>query len=120
MEENAGKEGVKTTASGLQYTVIKEGDGPVPADTSRVKVHYEGTLLDGKVFDSSIKRGEPTVFGVNQVIKGWTEALKLMKVGSKYKVFIPPELAYGRRGAGKDIGPNKLLVFEVELLGIEK
>ncbi len=120
LEENGKKEGVVTTESGLQYTVLTEGDGPIPADTSRVKVHYEGKLLDGKVFDSSIKRGEPTVFGVNQVIKGWTEALKLMKVGSKYKVFIPPELAYGPRGAGRDIGPNKLLIFEVELLGIEK
>jgi len=120
LEENGKKEGVVTTPSGLQYQVLVEGSGPTPSDTSRVKVHYEGTLLSGKVFDSSIKRGEPTVFGVNQVIKGWTEALKLMKVGSKYKLFIPPDLAYGRRGMAHDIGPNMMLIFQVELLGIEK
>lgn len=120
LEENGKKEGVVTTASGLQYSVLKEGDGPVPVDSSRVKVHYEGKLLDGKVFDSSIKRGEPAIFGVTQVIKGWTEVLKLMKVGSKYKVFIHPDLAYGQRGMAHDIGPNSLLIFEVELLGIEK
>jgi len=120
LAENGKKEGVVTTPSGLQYQVITKGEGPVPTDTSRVKVHYEGTLLDGKVFDSSIKRGEPAVFGVNQVIRGWTEALKLMPVGSKYKLFIPSELAYGPRGMSGDIGPNKMLVFEVELISIEK
>jgi FKBP-type peptidyl-prolyl cis-trans isomerase len=120
LEENGKKEGVITTASGLQYSVIKEGDGPIPTDSSKVKVHYEGRLLNGKVFDSSIERGNPAVFGVNQVIKGWTEVLKLMKVGSKYKVFIPSDLAYGQRGMAHDIGPNAMLIFDVELLGIEK
>lgn len=120
LEENGKKEGVVTTPSGLQYLVLTQGNGPVPADTSKVKVHYEGTLLNGKVFDSSVKRGEPAVFGVNQVIRGWTEALKMMKVGSKYKLFVPSELAYGPRGMPHDIGPNTMLIFEVELLGIEK
>lgn len=119
LEENGKKEGVVTTPSGLQYKVLVEGNGPVPTDSSRVKVNYEGKLLDGKVFDSSIKRGQPAVFGVTQVIKGWTEALKMMKVGSKYQLFIPPALAYGRRGMAHDIKPNMCLIFEVELLGIE-
>ncbi|MBN1760751.1 MAG: FKBP-type peptidyl-prolyl cis-trans isomerase [Chitinispirillaceae bacterium] len=120
LEENGKKEGIVTTETGLQYAVLKDGDGPVPTDSSRVKVHYEGRLLDGTVFDSSIKRGEPAVFGIKQVIKGWTEVLKLMKVGSKYKVFIPPDLAYGQRGMAHDIGPNMCLIFDIELIGIEK
>lgn len=121
LDENGKKEGVVTTASGLQYIVLKQGDGPTPAtDSTKVKVHYEGTLLTGKVFDSSIKRGEPAIFSLNQVIKGWTEGVKLMKVGSKYKFFVHPDMAYGRRGMAHDIGPNVLLVFEIELLGIEK
>lgn len=116
---NKSKEGVITTASGLQYEVLKKGTGALPTDTSRVKVHYHGTLIDGTVFDSSVDRGEPAVFGVNQVIKGWTEALKLMPVGSKYKLYIPENLAYGAQDQGA-IKPYSTLVFEVELLGIEK
>ncbi len=118
LEENKAREGVITTESGLQYEILKEGDGPKPAATDRVRVHYHGTLLDGTVFDSSVDRGEPAVFGVNRVIPGWTEALQLMPVGSKWKVFIPGDLAYGDRGAGGDIGPNATLIFEVELLEI--
>lgn len=120
LEENKKKEGVMTTESGLQYIALTKGDGPKPVATDKVKVHYKGTTLDGKEFDSSYKRGEPASFGVTGVIKGWTEALQLMTVGSKYKLFIPPELAYGDRGAGGMIGPNAVLVFEIELLGIEK
>lgn len=116
---NKSKAGVITTASGLQYEVIKKGNGPLPTDTSRVKVHYHGTLIDGTTFDSSIDRGEPAVFGVNQVIKGWTEALKLMPVGSKYKLYIPQELAYGGQDQGA-IKPFSVLIFDVELLSIEK
>ena len=116
---NKSKAGVITTASGLQYEVIKIGNGPLPTDTSRVKVHYHGTLIDGTTFDSSIDRGEPAVFGVNQVIKGWTEALKLMPVGSKYKLYIPQELAYGGQDQGA-IKPFSVLIFDVELLSIEK
>jgi FKBP-type peptidyl-prolyl cis-trans isomerase len=119
LEENKEKEGVKTTESGLQYKIIKEGTGPSPKATDKVKVHYKGTLLDGTEFDSSHKRGQPAVFQADKVIKGWTEALQMMKVGGKWKLFIPPELAYGERGAGRDIGPNATLIFEVELLGIE-
>ncbi len=119
LEENKSKEGVKTTASGLQYKVEKEGTGPTPKATDTVKVNYRGTTIDGKEFDSSYKRGEPASFPVNRVIKGWTEALQLMKVGSKYKIFIPADLAYGERGAGSDIGPDSTLLFDVELLGIE-
>lgn len=118
LAENGKKPGVKTTASGLQYTVITEGEGVSPKADSQVKVHYTGTLLSGQVFDSSVQRGEPAVFGVNQVIPGWTEALKLMKVGSKYKLFIPSDLAYGPNGAGQVIPPNATLVFEVELLEV--
>jgi FKBP-type peptidyl-prolyl cis-trans isomerase len=117
---NAKREGVKTTASGLQYEVIKQGDGAKPATTDKVNVHYHGTLINGKVFDSSVQRGEPITFGVQEVIKGWTEGLQLMTVGSKYKFFIPSDLAYGDNGAGPDIGPGETLVFEVELLKIEK
>ncbi len=120
LEENGKKPGVVTTKSGLQYLVIKEGTGPTPTDTSTVKVNYEGTLLDGKVFDSSIKRGQPSVFQVNRVIKGWIEVLQLMKVGSKYKIFVPSDLAYGERGMPHDIGPNMMLIFEIELLEIVK
>jgi FKBP-type peptidyl-prolyl cis-trans isomerase len=120
LEENGKKEGVVTTTSGLQYIVLKEGDGPIPTDSSKVKVNYEGKLLSGKVFDSSYKRGKPATFGVKQVIKGWTEILQMMKVGSKYKIFVPSALAYGKRGMAHDIGPNMMLIFEIELLGIEK
>jgi FKBP-type peptidyl-prolyl cis-trans isomerase FklB len=119
LAENKKKEGIKTTASGLQYKVLKEGTGPTPKVSDSVTTHYRGTLLDGKEFDSSYKRGEPATFPVSGVIKGWTEALQLMKVGSKYQLFIPPALGYGERGAGQDIGPNETLIFEVELLGIK-
>jgi FKBP-type peptidyl-prolyl cis-trans isomerase FklB len=117
--ENAKKPGVVTLPSGLQYKVVKEGAGPKPALTDTVTTHYRGTLIDGKEFDSSYGRGEPTSFPVNGVIKGWTEALQLMPVGSKWELYIPSELAYGERGAGQDIGPNATLVFEIELLGIK-
>jgi len=115
---NKAKKGVVTTASGLQYEVVKEGTGASPKATDQVTVHYTGTLLDGTQFDSSLDRGQPATFPVNQVIPGWTEALQLMKVGGKYKLYIPPALGYGDRGAGAQIGPNALLVFDVELLGI--
>jgi len=117
--ENKGKEGVKTTVSGLQYKVLKEGNGPSPKATDIVETHYKGTLLNGTEFDSSYKRNEPASFPVNRVIKGWTEALQMMKVGSKYELWIPPTLGYGEAGAGQDIGPNETLHFEVELLGIK-
>ncbi|MEY2559404.1 MAG: FKBP-type peptidyl-prolyl cis-trans isomerase FklB [Verrucomicrobiota bacterium] len=119
LAENKKKEGVKTTASGLQYKVLKEGTGPSPKETDTVVTHYKGTLLDGTEFDSSIKRNEPATFPVNRVIKGWTEALQLMKVGSKYQLFIPSSLAYAERGAGREIGPNSTLIFEVELISIK-
>ncbi|MEP6685834.1 MAG: FKBP-type peptidyl-prolyl cis-trans isomerase [Verrucomicrobiota bacterium] len=119
LAENKKKEGIKTTASGLQYKVLKEGTGPTPKVSDSVTTHYRGTLIDGKEFDSSYKRGEPATFPVSGVIKGWTEALQLMKVGSKYQLFVPYALAYGERGAGQDIGPNETLIFEVELLGIK-
>lgn len=118
LEENKKRPNVKTTESGLQYEVIKLGEGPKPADTSTVKVHYHGTLTDGTVFDSSVERGEPVEFPVGGVIKGWTEALKLMPVGSKFRLFIPADLAYGERAAGPAIGPNATLIFDVELLEI--
>ena len=118
LEENGKKEGVVTTASGLQYTVVTKGDGIQPKETDNVTVHYHGTLLDGTVFDSSVERGQPASFPVNGVIPGWVEALKLMNVGSKYKLFIPSNLAYGERGAGGAIGPNATLIFEVELISI--
>ena len=118
LAENKAKEGVKTTASGLQYKVLKDGTGPSPKATDTVKVNYRGTTIDGTEFDSSYKRGEPATFPVNRVIKGWTEALQLMKAGSKYQLAIPADLAYGERGAGSDIGPNATLLFEVELVGI--
>jgi FKBP-type peptidyl-prolyl cis-trans isomerase FklB len=119
LAENAKREGVVTLPSGLQYEILTESDGPKPSLTDKVKCHYQGTLIDGTVFDSSIRRGQPAVFGVNQVIKGWVEALQLMSVGSKWRLFIPSELAYGEQGAGKDIQPNSTLIFDVELLGIE-
>lgn len=122
LEKNKGKKGVVTTASGLQYTVERKGDGPKPKATDRVSVHYRGTLLDGTEFDSSYKREEPTEFPLNRVIKGWTEGLQLMPVGSKYKFFIPGELAYGPNppgGPDGDIPPNAVLIFEVELLEIK-
>jgi FKBP-type peptidyl-prolyl cis-trans isomerase FklB len=116
---NKGKPGIVTTASGLQYQILQEGTGANPKPTDQVTVHYKGTLLDGKTFDSSYERNEPATFVVGQVIPGWVEALQLMKVGSKAKLFIPPALAYGESGAGQDIGPNALLIFEVELLKAE-
>ena len=119
LAENASKEGVKTTASGLQYKIIKEGKGEIPTDSSTVKVHYKGTLIDGTEFDSSYKRNEPTTFRANQVIKGWTEALTMMPVGSKWELYIPQELAYGARETGRDIKPFSTLIFEVELISVE-
>lgn len=118
MEENKSAPGVVTTASGLQYIVLKEGAGKKPGADDTVKVHYAGALLDGTEFDSSIKRGQPAEFGVGQVIKGWTEALQLMSVGSKFRVFVPSRLAYGERGAGQAIGPCSMLIFDVELIDI--
>jgi FKBP-type peptidyl-prolyl cis-trans isomerase len=120
LADNKNKPGVKTTPSGLQYTVISEGTGPKPTASSTVKVHYTGKLIDGTTFDSSVDRGEPIEFPLNGVIKGWTEGVQLMSKGSKYKFFIPSDLAYGDRGAGNAIGPNETLVFEVELLDIVK
>ena len=120
LEENKAREGVVVTESGLLYEVITQGEGESPDENDKVNVHYHGTLPDGTVFDSSVDRGEPITFPVNGVIKGWTEALQLMKVGDKWKLFIPSDLAYGARGAGPKIGPNQALVFEVELLGVEK
>ena len=117
---NAKKEGVKTTASGLEYKVLKSGTGKTPGPKDTVKVNYQGTLIDGTVFDSSIARGEPVTFQVDGVIPGWTEALQLMKEGDKYQLVIPPKLAYGTAGAGDKIGPNAVLIFEVELIDIEK
>jgi FKBP-type peptidyl-prolyl cis-trans isomerase FklB len=119
LAENKTKDGMKTTASGLQYKVIKEGSGASPKETDTVVTNYRGTLIDGTEFDSSYKRNEPASFPVNRVIKGWTEALQLMKPGAKYQLFIPSALAYGERGAGQLIGPNATLVFEVELLSIK-
>ncbi len=118
LEENSKKEGVVVLESGLQYKELKAGSGESPKETDKVRVHYHGTFIDGKVFDSSIDRNEPIVFGVNQVIPGWTEALQLMKPGSRWMLYIPPYLAYGQQGAGGVIGPNMALIFEVELLEI--
>jgi len=117
LADNASKEGVITTPSGLQYLVLTEGEGPKPTATQRVKTHYEGRLINGEVFDSSLERGEPATFPLSGVIKGWTEALQLMNVGSKYRLFIPPELAYSNRATGS-IPPQSTLIFEVELLEI--
>lgn len=118
LAENAKRPEVTTTASGLQYEVITEGNGAIPSSSDQVQVHYHGTLINGEVFDSSVRRGEPATFGVTQVIGGWVEALQLMPVGSKWKLFIPSNLAYGAQGAGQSIGPHSTLVFEVELLAI--
>ena len=118
LAENAKKEGIVTLPSGLQYEVITEGNGKKPSATDRVKCHYEGTLIDGTLFDSSIKRGQPAVFGVNQVIQGWVEALQLMTEGSKWRLFIPSELGYGAQQAGEMIPPHSTLIFEVELIEV--
>ena len=118
LAENAKRNGVTTTATGLQYEVLTEGSGDSPKETDKVTVHYHGTLIDGTVFDSSVERGQPATFPVNGVIPGWVEALQLMKPGAKYKLFIPSNLAYGERGAGGSIGPNATLIFEVELISI--
>lgn len=120
LEENGKRVEVKTTASGLQYEVIKEGDGEQPTAQDQVEVHYTGKLIDGTVFDSSVERGMPATFGVTQVIPGWVEALQLMKAGSKWRLFIPSQLAYGPQGAGGVIGPNATLIFDVELLKVIK
>ena len=118
LKENAAKPGVHTTASGLQYEVLREGTGRKPESTDKVQVNYRGTLLDGTEFDSSYKRGQPATFPLNQVIKGWTEGVALMKEGAKYRFVIPSKLAYGQRGAGSMIGPDETLIFEVELLKV--
>jgi FKBP-type peptidyl-prolyl cis-trans isomerase FklB len=116
---NKGKEGVVTLPSGLQYKILKQGDGAKPSASDSVVCNYRGTLINGTEFDSSSKHGQPLTFSVGGVIKGWTEALQLMPVGSKWQLFVPSELAYGQRGAGADIGPNATLIFEVELLSIQ-
>ena len=118
LAENAKKEGVTVLPSGLQYEVIAAGCGKKPSATDRVQCHYEGTLIDGTIFDSSIKRGEPAVFGVNQVIKGWVEALQLMQEGAKWRLYIPYDMAYGEHGAGEMIPPYSALVFDVELIKV--
>ncbi len=118
LDANKLKPGVITLPSGLQYEVITEGSGIKPLASNKVTCHYHGTLIDGTVFDSSVKRGEPATFPLNMVIKGWTEGLQLMSVGSKWRFFLPPQLAYGDRQTGGSIGPNSTLVFEVELLGV--
>ena len=118
LKENKEKPGIVTTASGLQYEVLTEGNGPKPKATDKVKCHYHGTLIDGTIFDSSVQRGQPATFPLNMVIKGWTEALQLMSVGSKYRLYLHPSLAYGDRQTGSVIGPNSTLIFDVELLGI--
>jgi FKBP-type peptidyl-prolyl cis-trans isomerase FkpA len=118
LAENSQVAGVVTTASGLQYQVFTEGSGATPKATDNVTVHYKGTTIDGKEFDSSYSRGEPATFPLNRVIAGWTEGVQLMKEGAKYRFFIPSNLAYGERGAGRDIGPNAALIFDVELIKI--
>jgi FKBP-type peptidyl-prolyl cis-trans isomerase FklB len=120
LADNKTKPGIVTLPSGLQYKILRAGNGISPKGSDTVKVHYEGTLLDGKVFDSSIKRKEPASFQVDGVIPGWTEALQLMKVGDRWKLFIPSDLAYGEQGSGKTIGPNSVLIFDVELLDIQQ
>ena len=119
LAENAKKEGVKTLPSGLQYKVLREGDGRKPSATDKVECHYEGTLINGEVFDSSYRRGETATFGLNQVIKGWTEGLQLMQEGAKYRFFIPYNLAYGEHGAGQSIPPYAALIFDVELIKVK-
>jgi FKBP-type peptidyl-prolyl cis-trans isomerase FklB len=118
LEENSGRPGVVVLASGLQYEIITEGTGPKPTARNKVTCHYHGTLIDGTVFDSSVRRGQPATFPLNMVIKGWTEGLQLMTQGSKWRFFIPPHLGYGERQVSAQIGPNSTLIFEVELLGI--
>lgn len=118
LTENKNKPGITTLPSGLQYEVLTEGSGRKPGPTSQVTTHYHGTLLNGNVFDSSYQRGQPATFGVNQVIAGWTEALQLMPEGSKWRLYIPSDMAYGKRGAGRDIGPDSALIFDVELLKV--
>ncbi len=120
LAENKEKEGVKTLESGLQYQILQEGSGKSPAASDRVTTHYHGTLIDGTVFDSSYERGQPATFPVNGVIAGWTEALQLMKEGAKWRLFIPSELAYGSQGAGDAIGPNTTLIFDVELISVNR
>lgn len=119
LDANKKKEGVITLPSGLQYVVIKEGTGPMPKPTDTVSAHYHGTFIDGTVFDSSVESGQPASFAVGGLIRGWKEALPLMKVGSKWKLFVPSDLAYGPQGYGPDIPPHMMLIFELELLGIE-
>ncbi|MFN6944162.1 MAG: FKBP-type peptidyl-prolyl cis-trans isomerase [Cytophagaceae bacterium] len=119
LDENKKKDGVVTLPSGLQYKILKEGTGPKPKATDRVTTHYHGTLIDGTVFDSSVDRGQPATFPVNGVIQGWIEALQLMPVGSKWRLYIPAHLAYGERGSGNKIGPNAALIFDVELISIQ-
>ena len=118
LEANKNKPGIQGLPSGLQYEVMTDGTGPKPLATNKVTCHYHGTLIDGTVFDSSVQRGQPATFPLNMVIKGWTEGLQLMSVGSKWRFFLPPQLAYGDRQTGATIGPNSTLIFEVELLGI--
>ncbi len=118
LEKNKNRQGVQTTASGLQYEVLTEGNGPKPGPADRVKVHYHGTLIDGTVFDSSVERGDPAEFGVGQVIPGWTEALQMMPTGSKWKIYVPSNIAYGERSPSPNIQSNAVLIFEVELLAI--
>lgn len=118
LAENKNKPGITELPSGLQYEVMTEGTGPKPKETNKVTCHYHGTLINGTIFDSSVQRGQPAAFPLNQVIKGWTEGVQLMGVGSKWRFFIPPHLGYGERQVGPTIGPNSTLIFEVELLGI--
>jgi FKBP-type peptidyl-prolyl cis-trans isomerase FklB len=118
LEENKGKEGVVSLPSGLQYMVLTQGSGEKPGPTDKVTCHYHGTLINGTVFDSSVQRGQPATFPLNMVIKGWTEALQLMPIGSKWRLFLPADLAYGDRHVSAEIGPNSTLIFDVELLGI--
>jgi FKBP-type peptidyl-prolyl cis-trans isomerase FklB len=120
LAQNKTKEGVKTLPSGLQYQILEPGKGKSPSKTDKVTTHYHGTLIDGTVFDSSYERGQPATFPVNGVIAGWTEALQLMQEGAKWRLFIPSDLAYGARGAGQDIGPNTALIFDVELISVNK
>ena len=119
LEKNKEKPGIVSLPSGLQYEVITQGDGPKPTAQNKVTCHYHGTLIDGTVFDSSVKRGQPATFPLNAVIKGWTEGVQLMPLGSKWRFFIPPQLGYGDRQVSAQIGPNSTLIFEVELLGIQ-
>ncbi len=118
LAQNGQREGVVTLDSGLQYEIITAAEGPKPGPTQTVKCHYHGTVIDGRVFDSSVRRGQPASFPLNRVISGWTEALQLMSVGSKWRLFLPPHLAYGEQQVSAEIGPNSTLIFEVELLGI--